>query len=59
MRKFAIGLILGLAIGSSAAALAAGIFGEGTLSGWSVTKDGEEVCSYLTVDTNGKEIECD
>jgi hypothetical protein len=59
MRKFMAGLILGLLIGASATAFAAGIFGEGVLSGWSVTKDGEEVCSDPTVDTASKEIECD
>jgi hypothetical protein len=53
------GIILGLIIGGSATAFAAGVFGEGVLSGWSVTKDGEEVCSDPTVDTASKEIECD
>ncbi len=59
MRKFLAGLVLGLILGSSIAAFAAGIFGSGELTGWSVTKDGEEVCSDPGIDENAKEIECD
>jgi len=59
MRKFAAGLVLGLILGSSMAALAAGVFGSGTLSGWTITKDGEEVCSDPTVSSVSKEIVCD
>ena len=59
MRKFAAGLFLGLALGASATALAAGVFGTGALNGWTVTKDNEEVCSDPDVDTINKEIECD
>lgn len=59
MRKFAAGLVFGLIIGSSVGAFAAGVFGSGTLSGWTVMKDGEEVCSDPSVDTAGQQIECD
>lgn len=58
MAKFIGGVTLGLVLGISATSWAAGVFGTGTLSGWSVTKDGEEVCSDPDVDTAGKEIEC-
>ncbi|MGB6350635.1 MAG: hypothetical protein WBG10_11480 [Pseudolabrys sp.] len=59
MTRFVWGLFVGLFIGMTASAYAAGVFGSGTLSGWTVTKDGEEVCSDPDVDTSGKEIECD
>jgi hypothetical protein len=59
MAKFIGGVVLGLVLGMSATGWAAGVFGSGTLSGWSVTKDGEEVCSDPDVDTSSKEIECE
>ena len=59
MLKFFAGLVLGICLSFAATSWAAGVFGSGTLSGWSVTKDGEEVCSDPTVDTGSKEIECD
>ena len=43
MAKFFVGVIVGLFLGASATGYAAGVFGSGTLSGWTVTKDGEEV----------------
>jgi hypothetical protein len=43
----------------AATSWAAGVFGARTLSGWTVTKDGEEVCYDPSVDTGSKEIECD
>jgi hypothetical protein len=58
LRKLLLALVLGIVLGSSAVAFAAGVFGSGTLNGWTVTKDGEEVCSDPDVDTNSKEIEC-
>jgi hypothetical protein len=57
--RFLSGVCLGVFIGIAASAYAAGIFGTGTLNGWTVTKDGEEVCSDPEVDTTSKEIECD
>ena len=59
MAKFIAGLILGTFLSFAATSWAAGVFGSGTLSGWTVTKDGEEVCSDPSVDTGSKEIECD
>ena len=37
MKKFAFGLIIGLLLGSSMAAFAAGIYGGGSIDGWTVT----------------------
>jgi hypothetical protein len=59
MTRFASGLFVGIVIGTAATAYAVGCFGSGTLSGWTVTKDGEEVCSDPEVDSAGKEIQCD
>ncbi len=59
MPRFIAGIIIGFFLGASAAAYAAGVFGSGTLSGWTVVKDGEEVCSDPEVDTSAQEIECD
>ena len=50
--KLVLGMFVGISDGATASAWAAGVFGDGTLTGWSVTKDGEEVCSDPTaVDT--------
>ena len=59
MKKFAFGLIIGLLLGSSMAAFAAGIYGGGSLDGWTVTQDGDEICSDPEVDVAGREIVCD
>jgi hypothetical protein len=59
MTRFIFGALVGLFVGASAGAWAAGIFGSGGLIGWSVTKDGEEVCTDPSVDTISKEIACD
>jgi hypothetical protein len=58
MRQLALGLILGIAIGASITAFAAGLYGDGVLAGWSVIKDGQQVCTDPTVSTDVKEIEC-
>jgi hypothetical protein len=59
MTQFVIRLVLGVFVGSSVTAFGAGIFGTGALKGWSVTKEGEEVCSDPTVDADAKEIQCE
>jgi hypothetical protein len=59
MAKFIVGVIVGIFLGASVSAYSAGVFGSGTLSGWTVTKDSEEVCSEPSVDMAAKEIECD
>jgi hypothetical protein len=56
--KFAAGLAIGLMLGMTATAWAAGCFGTGDANGWTVTKDGEEVCSDPSINDAGKEIEC-
>jgi hypothetical protein len=59
MARFIVGILTGIFLGAAISAYAAGVFGSGTLTGWSVTKDGEEVCSDPEVNTASKEIECD
>ena len=59
MVRFIAGLILVTFLSFSATSWAAGVFGSGMLSGWTVTKDGEEVCSDPSVSAASKEIECD
>ena len=57
--SFVGGVLVGLMLGVGTVSWASNVFGTGTLTGWSVTKDGEEVCSDPDVDTASKEIECD
>ena len=60
MFRLCVGLAIGLILGTMATSMAAGIAGNnGYLLGWTVTKDGEELCSdpYIWVGT--REIECD
>jgi hypothetical protein len=59
MLRFISGLTLGGFLGLAAASLAATVTGTGTLTGWSVVQDGEEVCSGPAVDMSSKEIQCD
>lgn len=60
MLRFSTGLVLGLILGSAAASLAAVIGGnDGYLTGWTVTKDGEELCSDPYISFGTQEIECD
>ena len=35
------------------------LIGNGTLTGWSVTHDGEEICDDPYIHDGSKEIECD
>lgn len=57
MRTCLVGLVIGLILGGSAA-YAAGVYGDGYLFGWTVTKDGEEVCDAPFIWSVTKEIEC-
>ena len=59
MSRFVAGLLAGLLLGTCVSAYAAGCFGYGTASGWSVTKDGDEVFSDPEINSSAKEIECD
>jgi hypothetical protein len=60
MSRFAAGLIIGLLLGACASAYAAGCFGHGGVAhGWTVTKDGDEICTDPDIDDSSKEIECD
>jgi hypothetical protein len=60
MRKVSLGFAIGLALGTVVPAAAATIVGgTGYLSGWTVTKDGREVCYMPYVWTSIREIECD
>ena len=59
MIRFAAGLIVGLLLGACASAYAARCVGDGTAFGWTVTQDGDELCSDPTIDSTSKEIECD
>ena len=58
--RFGFGLVLGVLIGAATSSLAAIIAGDdGYLMEWSVTKDGEEICTGPYVWNATKEIECD
>ena len=58
MLRFVSGFVMGIVAGTTFAAFAAGVFGEGYLRGWSVTnKDGAEVCSEPYVWTDKKELQ--
>jgi len=59
MLRFISGLVAGILFGTAMTAFAAGVFGEGYLTGWSVNKGGEEVCRDRYVWPDTKEIECD
>lgn len=60
MKKLVIGFIIGLAAGAAVPAVAATIVGStGYLSGWTVTKDGDEICYMPYIWTSIREIECD
>jgi hypothetical protein len=60
MKKLVIGFMVGLAAGAAVPAVAASIVGgTGYLSGWTVTKNGEEVCYMPYIWTGIREIECD
>lgn len=60
MKKYALGVLTGLALGVVAPAAAASIVGgSGYLSGWTVTANGEEVCYMPYIWPSIREIECD
>jgi hypothetical protein len=60
MKKFVAGFIAGLTTALAISAFAAKMVGgNGYLTGWEITKDGEEICSDPYVWTATREIECD
>ncbi|MBX3513666.1 MAG: hypothetical protein KF748_01245 [Xanthobacteraceae bacterium] len=59
MIKFLAGAIFGFVLAIGASAYAAVLSGDGYLFSWTVTKDGEEICSAPFVWSATKEIECD
>jgi len=58
MWRFAAGIIIGLSVGA-AAAVSPKLEGQGVLSGWHVTKDGEDVCIGPYVVPKRREIACE
>ncbi|HWM47592.1 MAG TPA: hypothetical protein VNR11_11855 [Xanthobacteraceae bacterium] len=59
MFRFSIGLVVGLILGTAATSIAAVVAGnDGYLTDWTITKDGEELCSDPFVWTGTMEIEC-
>jgi len=60
LRKFFVGLATGVAIAAALPVAAAQLIGDsGYLLGWSITKDGEEICSDPWMWAGINEIECD
>jgi len=59
MMRFAAGLLLGLLLGSAAIAVADAFQQKGVLFGWSVTKNGKDVCTSPFIWPQRKEIDCD
>ena len=60
MRKYIMGFIAGLAVGTVVpAAAAVMVGGNGYLTGWDVIKDGETICYAPYIWTATREIECD
>lgn len=60
MKKFSVGFITGLLIGGAVPVAAATVVGgTGYLFGWTVTKDGDEICDAPFIWTATREIDCD
>jgi len=59
MVGFIAGMALSFALGSAVAALAAGVFGSGSLESWTVTQGGQEVCVDPDAVQPTRTIECD
>ena len=59
MRRFLAGLVLGLVLGGSAAAIAAELLKSGPLTGWVVLQTGNLVCADPYIEPDNQEIQCD
>ena len=59
MWRFAAGIVVGLSVGAAAAAVVPKVEGQGVLTGWRVTKDGEDVCFGPYVTPKRREIACE
>jgi hypothetical protein len=59
MWRFAAGMIVGLSVGAATAAVIPKVDGQGVLTGWRVTKDGEDVCFGPYVTPKRREIACE
>lgn len=59
MRRFSLGLAIGLALGSASSAIAIEVVGSaGVLGGWNVRKAGQSVCWDPFVLPDSREIYC-
>jgi len=56
MKRFVVGVLVGLILGS---AVATAHFSLGYLNGWDVVKDGYVICSDPYIYPNVREIECE
>jgi len=59
MLRFVVGVVIGVSVGVAASAYAARVVGSGALDGWTVTRDGDEICSDPSVDWVMKRIDCE
>jgi hypothetical protein len=59
MWRFAAGMIVGLSVGAAAAAVSPKVDRQGVLTGWRVTKDGEDICFGPYVTPKRREIACE
>ncbi|MCH8180223.1 MAG: hypothetical protein IIA02_10635 [Proteobacteria bacterium] len=60
MKRFIFGMIFGALLGAGGFSWAAKVVGgNGYLTGWSVTVNGEEACSAPYIWLSTREIECD
>ena len=60
MKRFVLGIVVGLLLGSSVVAgYAATTCGSGVLKGWTVRNIGKKVCDDPAVNADMREIYCD
>ena len=60
LKRYAIGFLVGMLVGTAASALAVNfVGGNGYLINWSVMQEGVEICRNPYVQVTYREIECD